>query len=59
METTIFKMFGPCKESNHDECAGETYLGEGWLICVCDCHEEWHPDRAYEAGYSYAAGYQD
>lgn len=68
MECTIFQLFGPCRQDEHDECAGEHLVGlndgmQGatghWLTCACECHGEWEPDAAYEAGYAYAAGYHD
>lgn len=68
MQKRIVKMFEPCRAGDCDACAGETVLdlNDGMqgatspiLECGCECHEEWHPDRAYAAGYAYASGCAD
>ena len=58
---TASKMFEPCRDDDHDDCAGDVYVddGAGLIQCSCECHEPWGQDRAYAAGYAYASGYHD
>jgi hypothetical protein len=65
---TVHRMFEPCRNDEHDDCAGDVYegLNDGMqgatgraVQCSCDCHVPWSEDRHYAAQYAYACGYHD
>ena len=66
MDTTVYRLFDPCREDDHDDCAAELWVGHNdgrlnghFIRCACECHVPESTDRLYGAQYAYACGYHD
>ena len=64
MDPTVSRLFDPCRENDHDECAAELWVnhhdgGGHRVVCGCHCHVLDSTDRLYAAQYAYACGSHD
>ena len=66
MDTTVYRLFDPCRENDHDDCAAELWVDHNdgrlnghFILCACKCHVPESTDRLYGAQYAYACGYHD